>query len=303
MSIAKRGITISIVAPSVCYVLSTYTGTLYLVAALVAVAALEWNLIVAHHLLPVIVSGGVAPSTESPMPQVGGLATAGVVSALLLVTKAALTVGLVFTQSVAYVCAVVVFLCCAAPHATYYCTDHSKSLGPKAGPRLPLAMLSMVLLDVFGFLWVGALSFSVSMYVVPAFGPRATVTVLVANWVNDAGALIAGKALSARGATTKLMPHVSPSKTVEGAVAGVLLNGVAFAISYRSVWMGSVGLGLGVVGVLGDLVESLVKRAAHVKDSGFVFPGHGGVLDRIDGLLIVYPLAHVLQQSGVWPTL
>lgn len=52
---------------------------------------------------------------------------------------------------------------------------------------------------------------------------------------------------------------------------------------------------MGVFGVIGDLLQSLLKRSAHVKDAGFIIPGHGGVLDRIDGLLLVYPLLYCIM--------
>lgn len=115
----------------------------------------------------------------------------------------------------------------------------------------------------------------------------------------------------ALGGTTPLYTAISPNKSVEGAIAGITANAITFAltlyISYRSglasqppadflsprfqqaaVWV-PVGLAMGVVGVMGDLLQSLLKRAARVKDAGYLIPGHGGMLDRLDGLMLVFP--------------
>ncbi len=112
-------------------------------------------------------------------------------------------------------------------------------------------------------------------------------------WVSDAAAYGVGSVLGRR----KLMPSISPAKTVEGAVAalavGVLAALAARAWFFRSletvdaIWL---GLLLGGAGMLGDLAESLLKRSGDVKDSGRLFPGHGGLLDRADSLLFAAPL-------------
>lgn len=96
---------------------------------------------------------------------------------------------------------------------------------------------------------------------------------------------------------TKLLPKVSPGKTVEGAVAGlggnVLVTLVYGYLVFPEVW-GLKGflmaLVVGVAGQVGDLSESMLKRAAGVKDSGALLPGHGGVLDRLDSLLFAAPI-------------
>ena len=107
---------------------------------------------------------------------------------------------------------------------------------------------------------------------------------------NDTGAYFAGRALGRH----KLYPAVSPAKTVEGGVGG-MLAGLLVMLGARATlvpWL-TVGdcllaaLPAGVIGPIGDLVESLIKRAFGVKDSGKLIPGHGGMLDRIDALLFV----------------
>jgi phosphatidate cytidylyltransferase len=128
-----------------------------------------------------------------------------------------------------------------------------------------------------------------------------TLTIVV--WC-DAGAYFAGRAYGKR----KLAPTVSPGKTVEGAAGGVLA-GVAGGLAAKGVfdlfwpelshflgWTAVLVLGfpIAVVAILGDLVESLLKRDAHVKDAGSLLPGMGGVLDRIDSPLLGIPVMYYL---------
>lgn len=112
-------------------------------------------------------------------------------------------------------------------------------------------------------------------------------------WAGDTGAYLVGKSIG----RTKLMPAVSPGKTMEGAVGG-LVAALLVAVWLGS-WTGSLGLAawmamaviITVTSLLGDLLESALKRAAGVKDSGTILPGHGGMLDRFDGLLLAAPAA------------
>lgn len=126
---------------------------------------------------------------------------------------------------------------------------------------------------------------------------------LATTWIGDGAAYFVGSAWGRR----KLAPEVSPAKSWAGAYGGLIASGVAGALwflaarrflpdlPFTGVWMAAVmGLILGFVGQIGDLVESLLKREAGVKNSGNVFPGHGGVLDRIDSLSFALPAAYVL---------
>lgn len=110
-------------------------------------------------------------------------------------------------------------------------------------------------------------------------------------WCNDSGAYLAGSAFGKR----KLFPRVSPGKSWEGSVGGAIASYiVVFIISkwYTGFslldWMVIASI-LIVIGTLGDLVESLYKRSTNVKDSGTLLPGHGGILDRFDSLLMATP--------------
>lgn len=113
---------------------------------------------------------------------------------------------------------------------------------------------------------------------------------VLATWMTDTGAYLVGRSFGRR----KLLPRVSPNKTVEGAVGGLAASAItailcawAFGLGIGPAVAALVGVGLGIVGMVGDLAESMIKRHAGVKDSGTLIPGHGGVLDRIDALLFV----------------
>jgi phosphatidate cytidylyltransferase len=119
----------------------------------------------------------------------------------------------------------------------------------------------------------------------------------VVTWGNDTFAYFAGHTFGRH----KMMERISPKKTWEG-FAGGLVGSVFGALVTRWLLLGdeltvglAVGIGLGgaLLGPLGDLAESMVKRAAGVKDSGKIIPGHGGMLDRIDALLFVGPWVYV----------
>ncbi len=117
--------------------------------------------------------------------------------------------------------------------------------------------------------------------------------VTAATWLSDSGALFVGKGLG----RYKLAPRISPGKTWEGAIGGVLVSliGCAGLGTYLHIPL-RYALGLAALcaisGQIGDLCESSLKRDLGVKDFGAMFPGHGGVLDRIDSLLFAAPLAY-----------
>ena len=113
-------------------------------------------------------------------------------------------------------------------------------------------------------------------------------------WANDTGAYLSGYFFG----RTKLFERHSPKKTWEGFIGGVLvacLAGYILSIFYTDLawyhWV-TIGALIGCFGTLGDLVESMFKRSINVKDSGNILPGHGGLLDRFDGLLIAAPIVY-----------
>ena len=134
-------------------------------------------------------------------------------------------------------------------------------------------------------------------------GPLLLLLLMSVAWISDSAAYFAGRRFGRR----KLAPSISPGKTWEG-VAGAVLAVSAYAVLWSYAWQpyfppalqsmrfGAFGMLLflwllAAIGIYGDLFESAVKRRAGVKDSGSLLPGHGGVLDRIDALTAVLPLA------------
>lgn len=160
------------------------------------------------------------------------------------------------------------------------------SLTPRRNP------LEDASVTVLGLVWVGMLAFAIPF----ASGPRPVAQILFVVLVvafNDVGAFFVGRSFG----KTRMAPKLSPKKTVEGFVGGLILGAVVASILVTFPAWEPIGLanGLilaGLVGLfspLGDLAESMVKRSIEVKDMGSVLPGHGGMLDRIDGFLFSLP--------------
>jgi len=125
----------------------------------------------------------------------------------------------------------------------------------------------------------------------------------VVTWATDSGAYFVGSAFGRH----KLYRKISPKKSVEGALGGLFFS-VLFAVIckywfYRDLNLHdavALGLILGTVGQIGDLAESMIKRSARIKDSGGIFPGHGGVLDRIDSVLLNAPALYYYTMIATW---
>jgi phosphatidate cytidylyltransferase len=118
------------------------------------------------------------------------------------------------------------------------------------------------------------------------------VALLILSWVCDSCAFFVGRAVG----RTPLAPRISPKKSVEGAIAGVVgatvLGLLVGAVSsYPLSVMAGYGFSIALATIVGDLIESFVKRQTGVKDSGVLIPGHGGLLDRMDSLLLCAPVA------------
>jgi len=144
------------------------------------------------------------------------------------------------------------------------------------------------LLPALGLLWVRERS-----------GLDLLVWAFIVTWATDIGAYFAGRRFGRR----KLAPAISPGKTVEG-----LYGGIAAATLFGGAWVLATGLGMALLALApvlamaaqgGDLFESSMKRRAGVKDSGTWLPGHGGVLDRLDGLVPVAVLTAAAQLVGL----
>jgi phosphatidate cytidylyltransferase len=147
-------------------------------------------------------------------------------------------------------------------------------------------------------------------YVIDARGGTALAMFpILLTWATDVGAYAFGRLLGAH----KLMPSVSPGKTMEGALGGLLLA-IVIALLYigyvlhplaqlamRPLATVLFAVTISVVAQVGDLAESLIKREAGIKDSSTLIPGHGGVLDRFDSLLFVLPVAALLLRAMLIP--
>ena len=127
-------------------------------------------------------------------------------------------------------------------------------------------------------------------------GREWTLLLLLVVFATDTSAYLVGRAIG----RTPLAPAISPNKTREGAVAGLVGAVAASVIANRILGLDAImweaaalGVIIGVLGQLGDLAESRLKRKAGVKDSGWLIPGHGGILDRLDSILYVLPAAYL----------
>ena len=123
-----------------------------------------------------------------------------------------------------------------------------------------------------------------------------TCLLLACIWATDIGAYFIGKLWGRR----KLWPTISPNKTVEGALGGIvisLVTAVSFSVleSHLLAMHQAIIIGLvcSVVGQIGDFIQSAYKRVFQVKDTGALFPGHGGLLDRCDSWIVVFPFVHL----------
>ncbi len=155
-----------------------------------------------------------------------------------------------------------------------------------------------------GFLLAGGWSALVLLHHEAEYGPVTALAAMSIVWATDSCAYFAGKQFGRR----KLAPHLSPGKTIEGVIgglAGALLVAVLFALLGMDmevsdvrfwIWVGAAAIAA-LASVAGDLYQSRLKRIAGVKDSGTLLPGHGGILDRIDGLVSAMP---VLASIWYW---
>ena len=155
-----------------------------------------------------------------------------------------------------------------------------------------------VAVTLFGVLWVGLpLAHAVFLREGP-HGGALLLDTLIGTFVGDSIAYSAGKAWGRR----RLAPRISPNKTVEGLLAGIVGGTLAFWLfetSYQEFMTGGqallIGLGVTLAAPLGDLFESLVKRDLDVKDTGGFFGPHGGVLDRLDAVFFSVPVAYYMS--------
>jgi phosphatidate cytidylyltransferase len=171
--------------------------------------------------------------------------------------------------------------------------------------RMAMLLQKPVLTAFVGAMYI-LFCFGAFLYLGKIFGAGHVLCLVLAVWASDIGAYFAGKTFGG----PKMAPSISPNKTWSGLVGGMLASG-ALIVSY-ALWIGpyltsqmgksmmvgeynsvpalfAVGAGVTIAGQIGDLIESSQKRKSGLKDSSNLIPGHGGILDRIDALLLASP--------------
>lgn len=156
-------------------------------------------------------------------------------------------------------------------------------------------------LTFLGIFYIGFLLSHVTLIRNMAEGKLWVLFLILTVWAGDVFALLSGVLLGRH----KLYPKISPNKTVEGLI-GAILGSILVALIFSHFFLPSfnrwnfipLGAGLGFFGQLGDFTESMLKRSAQVKDSGSLFPGHGGMLDRLDSFLFSAPFLH--YSLSIW---
>jgi phosphatidate cytidylyltransferase len=164
----------------------------------------------------------------------------------------------------------------------------------------------------FGIVYIAIAAASLVALRADDAGNVLTIALLLIIWASDIGAYFTGKTIGG----PKLCPSISPNKTWAGLGGAMFFCGIALVVIWgvavyvtesgwylrEGVMLFFIGLVFGAVGQMGDLIESIFKRNAGLKDSGNLIPGHGGLLDRIDSLLLVAPVflaALVLMRSWI----
>ncbi len=155
--------------------------------------------------------------------------------------------------------------------------------------------ISKMGMTLFGILFIGFLLAYVSLIRNLPNGRLWVLFLMATVWAGDISALLIGSFLGRH----KLYPKISPNKTFEG-LGGSIVGSIIVAIAFALVFLPRLqkgmcvllAIGIGVLGQLGDFTESMLKRGAHVKDSGTLIPGHGGMLDRLDSFLFSAPFLH-----------
>ena len=158
---------------------------------------------------------------------------------------------------------------------------------------------------LFGIIYILISCFClIQLRLIDNFGYETVLALFVIVWASDTGAFMVGSFFGGK----KLAPHISPNKTWSGFFGGILfatLVGLLIALIIKRNTIGAIAImsaNIGVISQAGDLLESYVKRLNGKKDTGTLIPGHGGLLDRVDGLLpaatIIWLIGYFLPQKS-----
>lgn len=274
----QRIITALILAPLV--ILGIFFLPLPLFVAALAIVTLvgywEWTQFVGVQsrmlaLLPAVVVGGLS---------------------FLLIPPDAVNLGVVGASHLAILAVGVIWWFLASSLAITY--PKSRSWWEPSSVLRALFGLLTLLPFFWSVLFLRAQSFDTNTY----FGAQMVLFVCIIVWAADSGAYFSGKSFGKH----KMAPAVSPNKTIEGLIGGVIASMIVawftadlFGIEFSSVPVMFLTILLTVISsVLGDLVESMFKRVSGIKDSSNIIPGHGGILDRIDSLTAAFPVFALL---------
>ena len=154
-------------------------------------------------------------------------------------------------------------------------------------------------LHLIGYVIIPFLVITQLPYLNETYTPLLLLSIFIMIWCNDTFAYICGKQLGKH----KLYEKISPKKTIEGFVGGVIFTQIAAFVLFKYTNMQAslpfwilIGLAVSVLGTIGDLIESKYKRQAGIKDSGAIMPGHGGILDRLDSILFAAPFLFLIYK-------
>lgn len=248
-----------------------------LMTAAVAVPALLWVIFWA----PIwVLNALILVLTYVALQEFAGMALKGVPAGTTMVTTGGMIIALTmgFTQTGVAISAGLVVCLSGVLIATLATAEDMERSVNHAAQILLGCLYGGLLLP--HFIWVRA---------IPDIGPDLVCLVVGTAMAGDAAGYFGGSAWGKR----KLLPRVSPNKTIEGSMSSlvvalmvaVLLNGLVLRV-FSTPEVLLVALVINVLGQVGDLLESMLKRAYAAKDSGWIFPGHGGVLDRTDSLVL-----------------
>lgn len=161
----------------------------------------------------------------------------------------------------------------------------------------PVNIVNFAARFIFGIVYIGFFGAHVILTFKTASGPYWLILLFMITAMSDTSAYYTGRTFGRH----KLCPAVSPGKTVEGLIGGLLgatIGAVVLSLylfpQIHSVIIGIIAVVTTCLGVMGDLVESIVKRSMSIKDSGSILPGHGGILDRMDSLLFCVPVFYYM---------
>lgn len=253
----------------------TVTGVLYVALIVFCVLWADWTLSVLCALFAVL----AIIEADKLMRGIGN------VSGVLMIVDLAFAVMLLLTGSYSsnsWVASIPLLLLYMLVRPVMQLYGHSET---------PLTDIAK---SFFTFVWI-VIPLLMIMILSSLTGRYFVLAMFIMIWLNDTGAFIFGTLLGRH----RLFERISPKKSIEGFVGGLIVTAVfgwfmpslfANAISAYPAWYyAAMGVVVSVAATYGDLVESMFKRALHVKDSGNILPGHGGILDRIDSLLLVVP--------------